>query len=93
MEDYDVQFDYLTEPNPAFVVRLNAAASVWAYVETLSDFEEAVKLSGGFQSDSTDNLVIGDSWYTYNPTTHAIDTKGYIYFIRGAVAVCKLPDF
>ncbi len=84
VEDYDVQFDYLTVPNPAFVVRLNAAASVWAYVDTIGDFEGAVKPQGGFQSDSTDNLVIGDGWYTYNPTTHTIDTKGYIYFIRGA---------
>jgi len=83
VEDYDVQFDYLTEPNPAFVVRLNTVASVWAYVETSGDFEGAVKPQGGFQSDSTDNLVIGDGWYTYNPATHTIDTKGYIYFIRG----------
>ncbi|UCH09610.1 MAG: hypothetical protein JSU61_10330 [Fidelibacterota bacterium] len=84
VETYDIALTYQTVPNPAFVVKLNAAAAIYAFVDTLGEFDTATRPSGGFRADSTDSLLIGDQWYTYNPISHTIDTKGHVYFVRGA---------
>ncbi len=82
VESYDVSFTSQTDPFPAYIVKLNAAAGVYAYIDTAGTFDTATKPAGGFETDSTASPLIGYSWYTYDPVTHAIPTNGDVYFVR-----------
>ncbi len=62
----------------------NGSAGVGAKDLGVADFNTAVDIKAGFTPDTGDSAVIGDSWFTYDFTTHTVASKNHIYLVRGA---------
>jgi hypothetical protein len=79
--DWDLKTSYLTvQLNGGTSGSGSCAAKMYDNVEF--DSLEIIPTDGYVQDDSSTNLAIGDSWYSYNPMTHTLSTVPNVYVVK-----------
>jgi len=79
--NWDMKTSYLT-------VQLNGGTSgpgscaAVMYEDVEFDSVLAIPADGYVMDDSTNALAIGDSWWTYDPTTHALNPISNVYVVK-----------